>query len=111
MARISAQLCHAQVSPMTCSPNLWNDDVSQRFRQPVDLHGVIQLKRAVVLHVVFDAVVDVWDLTDVVASIFHLEVLLQFGPATQHQLQSLAVVQLDVCMRKSERDRAIALAG
>lgn len=48
------------------------------------------------LHVVFDAVVDVRDLTDVVASVFHLEILLQFGPAAKHQLQSLAVVQLDV---------------
>lgn len=79
-----------------CSLHLWNDDISQSFGEPIDLHGVVQFKRTVVLHVIFDAVVDVRDLTDVVASVFHLEVLLQFGPPTKHELQSLAVVQLDV---------------
>jgi len=49
-----------------------------------------------VLHVVLDAVIDVGDLADVVAAVLHLEVLLQLGPAAQHQLQRLAVVQLDV---------------
>lgn len=50
------------------------------------------------LHVVFDAVVDVWDLADIVATILHLEVLLQFGPASQHQFQGLTVIQLDVSL-------------
>lgn len=50
------------------------------------------------LHVVFDAVVDVRDLADIVATILHLEVLLQFGPASQHQFQRLTVIQLDVSL-------------
>lgn len=28
----------------TRSPHLWNDDISQSFREPVDLNGVVQLK-------------------------------------------------------------------
>ena len=47
----------------------------------------------VVKEVVFNTVVDVWDLADVKPSSFHLlEVLLQFCPAIHHQLQSLVVI-------------------
>ena len=78
------------------APYLWDDDVGQGLGAVVDLHHVVQLEGAVVLHVVLDAVVDVRDLADVVASVLHFEVLLQFRPTAQHQLQRLAVIQLDV---------------
>ena len=78
---------------------LWDDDVGQGLGALVDLHHVVQLEGAVVLHVVLDAVVDVRDLADVVTSVLHSEVLLQFRPTAQHQLQRLAVVQLDVWWR------------
>lgn len=72
------------------------DDVGQRSREAEELQGVGQVQRGVVLRVVLDAVVDVRDLTDVVAAALHAEISLQFGPALQHQLQRLAVVQLQI---------------
>ncbi len=76
--------------------NLRYDYVSQRSGQPEQLQRVLQADGGVVLRVVFDAVVDVGDLADVVAAVLHAEVSLQFGPALQHQLQRLAVVKLQV---------------
>lgn len=77
--------------------NLWYDYVSQGPGQPEQLQRVLQSERGVVLRVVFDAVVDVRDLADVISSVLHAEVSLQFGPALQHQLQRLAVIKLQVC--------------
>lgn len=57
------------------------------------------------LHVIFDAVVDVRYLADIVAAVLHLEVLLQFGPASQHQLQGLTVMQLDVSLVAGGREK------
>lgn len=48
------------------------------------------------LHVIFDAIIDIRYLADVVSAVLHLEILLEFRPPTQHQLKSLAVVQLDI---------------
>lgn len=79
------------------SLNLWYDYVSQGAGQSEQLQRVLQSNRRVVLRVVFDAVVDVRDLADVIAAVLHAEVSLQLGPALQHQLQRLAVVQLQVC--------------
>lgn len=76
--------------------NLRDDDISQRFGQPEELQRVLQPQGAVVLHVVLDAVIDVGDLADVVAAALHAEISLQLGPALQHQLQSLTVVQLQI---------------
>lgn len=53
------------------------------------------------LRVVFDAVVDVGDLADVVAAALHAEVSLQLGPALQHQFQGLTVVKLQVWKTKN----------
>ncbi len=75
---------------------LWYDDVSQRTGQSEQLQCVLQPNGSVVLRVIFDAVVDVRDLADVVAAVLHAKVSLQFGPALQHQLQRLAVVKLQV---------------
>lgn len=71
---------------MSGATYLRDDYVGQRLGQVVDLHHVVQLEGAVVLHIILDAVVDVRDLADVVAAVLHFEVLLQLGPAPQHQL-------------------------
>lgn len=92
---------HAQLVSFTLNldggGDLWYDDVSQCSGQSEELQCVVQAQRGVVLRVVLDAVVDVGDLADVVAAALHAEVPLQLGPALQHQLQGLAVVQLQVC--------------
>ena len=49
---------------------------------------------AVVLDVIFDAVVHIGDFADVVLVVFHAEVLDQLIPSPQHQLPRLRVVQL-----------------
>lgn len=79
--------------------DLGYDYVSQGAGQSEQLQRVLQSERSVVLWVVFDAVVDVWDLADVIAAILRAKVSLQFGPALQHQLQRLTVVKLQVCGR------------
>lgn len=56
--------------------NLWYNYVSQGAGQPEQLQRVLQPKRGVVLRVVFDAVVDVRDLADVVAPVLHAEISL-----------------------------------
>lgn len=76
--------------------NLWDDYVSQSAGQSEELQRVLQADGGVVLRVVLDAVVDVRDLADVVAAVLHAEVPLQLRPALQHQLQRLAVVQLQI---------------
>lgn len=79
--------------------DLGYDYISQGAGQSEQLQRVLQSKRSIVLRVVFDAVVDVRDLADVIATILRAKVSLQFGPALQHQLQRLAVVKLQVCGR------------
>ena len=79
--------------------DLGYDYISQGAGQSEQLQRVLQSKRSIVLRVVFDAVVDVRDLADVIAAILRAKVSLQFGPALQHQLQRLAVVKLQVCGR------------
>ena len=76
--------------------HLWYDYVCQGAGQTEQLQRVLQAQRGVVDHVVLDAVVDVGNLADVVAAALHAEVPLQLGPALQHQLQGLTVVQLQV---------------
>lgn len=73
---------------------LWNDNVGQSTRQSEQLQCVLQAQRGVVNDVVLHAVVDVWYFADVIAAILHAEVSLKLGPALQHQLQCLTVVQL-----------------
>lgn len=73
---------------------LRNDDVSERTRQPEELQRVFQAQRAVVLCVILHTVIDVGNFADVIAAILHAEVPLQLGPALEHELQSLTVVQL-----------------
>lgn len=80
---------------------LWYDYVSQCTGQSKELQCVLQAERGIVLRVIFDAVVDIRDLADVVASILHAKISLQFGPTLQHQLQSLAVVKLQVWRRNT----------
>lgn len=75
---------------------LWYDDICQRSRQGEEFHSSLQAQGTVVLNIILHTVIDVWDFADVVASTFHVEVPLQFRPALQHHLQSLAVVQLQV---------------
>lgn len=79
--------------------DLGYDYISQGAGQSEQLQRVLQSKRSIVLRVVFDAVIDVRDLADVIAAILRAKVSLQFGPALQHQLQRLAVVKLQVCGR------------
>lgn len=76
--------------------NLWYNYVSQSTGQSEQLQCVLKSKRGVVRWVVFDTVIDVRDLADVIAAVLHAKVSLQFGPALQHQLQRLAVVKLQV---------------
>jgi len=59
------------------------------FAKPQNLH--------VVLEVVLDAVVDVWNLADVVDVGAQPEIFDEFAPATLHQLPRLAVVQRYLC--------------
>ena len=76
-------------------PCLRDDDVGHRLRVRVQLLGLDEAQRLhVVLQVVLDAVVDVWDLADVVLAALHPEVLRQLAPAADYQLPRLAVVQL-----------------
>lgn len=77
--------------------DLRDDDVGQSSGQPEELQRVLQAQRGVVDDIILDAVVDVGDLADVIASVLHPEISLQLRPALQHQLQSLTVVQLQVC--------------
>ena len=83
-------------SPPSLLSHLWDDDVGQSSRQSEQLQCVLQAQGGVVDNVVLHTVVDVWDFTDVVAAVLHAEISLEFGPALQHQLQSLTVVQLQV---------------
>lgn len=71
---------------------LGDDDVRKCSGQTEKLQRVLQIQRTVVLGVIFHTVIDVRDLTNVIAAILHAEVTLQFGPALQHELESLAVV-------------------
>lgn len=73
---------------------LWYDDVCQRSWQGEQFHSVLQAQGTVVLNIILHTVIDVWNLADVVASVLHVEVPLQFRPALEHHLQSLTVVQL-----------------
>lgn len=75
---------------------LWYDYVCQRSGQGEEFHSILQAQGTVVLSIILHTVIDVWDLTDVVSSALHVEVPLQFRPALQHHLQSLAVVQLQI---------------
>lgn len=75
---------------------LGDDDVRQGPGQAEEVQRILQAQRGVVLRVVLDAVVNVGDLADVVAPALGAEVPLQLGPALQHQLQGLTVVQLQV---------------
>lgn len=94
--------CSAQTRKHKSQVNLRDDDIGQSSRQPEQLQRVLQGQRGVVLRVVLDAVVDVGDLADVVAAILGAEVPLQFGPALQHQLQCLTVVELQVCEEEQQ---------
>lgn len=60
---------------------LWYDYISQSTGQSEKFPRVLQVKRGIMLKVIFDAVVDIWDLADVVAPILHAEVSLQLRPA------------------------------
>lgn len=60
---------------------LWYDYVSQSTGQSEKFPCVLQVKRGIMLKVIFDAVVDIRDLADVVAPILHAEVSLQLRPA------------------------------
>lgn len=60
---------------------LWYDYISQSTGQSEKFPRVLQVKRGIMLKVIFDAVVDIWDLADVVAAILHAEVSLQLRPA------------------------------
>lgn len=76
--------------------HLRDDDVSQGSRQSEQLQHVLKAQSSVVDDVVLDTVVNIRYFTDVVAAVLHAEVSLEFGPALQHQLQCLTVVQLQV---------------
>lgn len=75
---------------------LRNDYVSECTRQPEELQGVLQAHRAVVLRVILHTVIDVRNFADVIAPVLHAEVPLQLGPALEHELESLTVVQLQI---------------
>lgn len=64
--------------------NLWYDDVSQGSWQSEQLQSFLQTKRGIVLCVIFDTIINIWDLADVVAAILITEISFQFGPALQH---------------------------
>lgn len=76
--------------------HLWDDNIRQSSRQSEQFQCVLQAQSSIVDDVVLHAVVNVWNFTDVVAAVLHAEVSLEFGPALQHQLQCLTVVQLQV---------------
>lgn len=65
---------------------LGDDDVRKCSGQTEKLQRVLQIQRTVVLGVIFHTIIDVRDLTNVIAAVLHAEVTLQFGPALQHEL-------------------------
>ena len=93
-----------------CTCHLWYDYVGQGAGQAEELQRVLQAQRGVMLRVILHTVVDVGDLADVVAAaLLHVEVPLQLGPALQHQLQGLAMVQLEVCGRVGGNKRTMSI--
>lgn len=56
--------------------NLWYNYISQGAGQPEQLQCVLKPQRCVVLRVIFDAVIDIGDLADVVTPILHAEITL-----------------------------------
>lgn len=85
-------------------PYLWDDDVSQSPGQSEQIQRVLQPQGCIVYNIVLHAVVNVRYLADVIAAILHVEVSLELRPALQHQLQCLAMVQLQVCEWEREKD-------
>lgn len=85
----------ATLSPLLL-PYLWDDDVGQSSRESEQLQSVLQAQSSIVDDIILHTVVNVGYFTDVVAAVLHAEVTLEFGPALQHQLQCLTVVQLQV---------------
>lgn len=61
---------------LSSGSHLWDDDVRQSSRQPEQLQRVLQAQTGVVDDVILHAVVDVGDLTDVIAAVLHAEVSL-----------------------------------
>lgn len=78
------------------SSDLWDNNVSQSPRQPEQLQCVLQAQRSIVNDIIFHAVINVRYFANVVAAVLHAEVPLKFGPALQHELQCLTVIQLQV---------------
>lgn len=61
------------------------DHICQGFGEFEEFGCAFQFQRTVVLYIIFDAVIDVRDLADVVTPILHAEISLQLTPALQHQ--------------------------
>ena len=54
--------------------------------------------------VIFDAVVDVWDLADVKVTFFVPKILFKLGPPLNHEIQGLILVEMD-CKERRERKK------
>ena len=63
--------------------------------------------RLVVLKVILDVIVDVWNLTDVKETLLGVKVFDQLAPATRHQLPRLAVVQLLIYTKSNASSASI----
>lgn len=66
--------------------HLGNDYISQRLRETEQLCCALKSQTPIVLYIILDTVVDVRDLTDVIAPTLLPEVTLQLAPTLQHQL-------------------------